>query len=108
MEENRGKRIAWLDIAKGIAIVCTVVGHTVPAGGKLCNLIYSFHMPLFFVLAGYTMRPLPAGGLCRATAKDFRRLVIPVLAVRLLNFVCDVLFRGASAMPCLAPPCPPF
>lgn len=44
------KRIEYVDVAKGIAILCVVAGHTFAAydPGSLQNkFIYSFHMPSF-------------------------------------------------------------
>lgn len=49
-------RIQWIDIAKGITIIAMIIGHSVPYGSSIRNLIFSFHMPLFFILTGYTMR----------------------------------------------------
>lgn len=58
------KRLEWIDIAKGIAIICVVVGHVVASyhesGIYLNNtwwnffhqVIYSVHMPLFVLLSG--------------------------------------------------------
>lgn len=41
----------WLDIAKGIAIILMVVGHTaIPH--VTSDFIYCFHMPLFFITSG--------------------------------------------------------
>ena len=43
------QRIDWIDIAKGIGIFLMVVGHTsIPS--FLSNYIFSFHMPLFFII----------------------------------------------------------
>ena len=39
-------------IAKGIAIILMVIGHAECPGG-LMSFIYLFHMPLFFITAGY-------------------------------------------------------
>lgn len=60
-------RIKWLDSCKGFAIILVVLGHMEmgmrSSGSFLENLgalsalergIYSFHMPLFWMLAGYT------------------------------------------------------
>lgn len=48
---NASARLEWVDIAKGVAIILMVIGHTgIPK--PLSNWIYSFHMPLFFVLSG--------------------------------------------------------
>lgn len=43
------KRNQWVDIAKGIAIILMVLGHTaIP--DSLSRFIYSFHMPFFYSL----------------------------------------------------------
>lgn len=49
---KKTQRIEWLDVAKGIAILLMVGGHSsLPARAQ--NWIYSFHMPLFFIASGY-------------------------------------------------------
>lgn len=45
-------RVKYIDIAKGIGILAVVVGHSLQNGSFPLRLIYSFHMPLFFFLAG--------------------------------------------------------
>lgn len=44
-----------IDMARGIAIIAVVLGHTVNAGRNdfLFQFCFSFHMPLFFLVAGY-------------------------------------------------------
>jgi fucose 4-O-acetylase-like acetyltransferase len=44
-------RLHYIDIAKGIGIILVVVGHT-STPLYLHNIIYQFHMPLFFILSG--------------------------------------------------------
>ena len=46
------KRDTIISIAKGIAIILMVIAHA-EAPGWLCNFIFEFHMPLFFITAGY-------------------------------------------------------
>lgn len=53
MEMRKGKRIEWIDVAKAICILLMIAGHTYPVGSKVRNIIFSFHMPLFFILSGY-------------------------------------------------------
>ncbi len=48
------KRIEWIDCARGIAILLVIVGHGVDGFPRA--LIFSFHMPLFFILSGRTSR----------------------------------------------------
>lgn len=52
MNRNHNRK-QWLDIAKGIAIILMVIGHTsIP--NIASNFIYAFHMPLFFIASGFT------------------------------------------------------
>ncbi len=46
------KRDTVISICKGIAIILMVVAHA-EAPGWLCKFIFEFHMPLFFITAGY-------------------------------------------------------
>ena len=48
---NHVKRIEWLDIYKGIAILLIVIGH-LSIGISIKNFIYSFHVPLFLFASG--------------------------------------------------------
>ena len=52
------KFIQWVLIAKGVGIILVVIGHfspeSSPAYWNVVNkMIYTFHMPLFFILSGY-------------------------------------------------------
>ena len=50
MNKNLTNRIQWVDTAKGIGLLCVILGHlNVP---YLATWIYTFHMPLFFFLSG--------------------------------------------------------
>ena len=46
------KRDTVISICKGIAIILMVIAHA-EAPGWLCRFIFEFHMPLFFITAGY-------------------------------------------------------
>jgi len=62
--EKAADRLVWLDVARGIGIILVAVGHALggiidsPMGIGATGLrqaffvIYSFHMPLFFMLSG--------------------------------------------------------
>lgn len=86
-------RLLWLDAAKALAILLTITGHTI--NGAFRDMIYSFHMPLFFMLSGYTFKPLE-GRFLPALRKDFKRLAVPVLFVCLLQLGFNTLTAPAS------------
>lgn len=59
-------RIAELDILKGIGIIMVILGHSVPdfpinlradiVSSTIESVLYGFHMPLFFLSAGYVLQ----------------------------------------------------
>lgn len=42
-----------LDVTKGLGIIFVVLGHLVTYSSPISNFIFTFHMPLFFVISGY-------------------------------------------------------
>lgn len=87
------RRVMWVDMAKGIAILCVVIGHSVDVGSLPKRLIYTFHMPLFFILAGWTFRLRPLGEELRRSAA---RLLAPYALLFLVGPVRDALGRAPS------------
>lgn len=85
------KRLDWIDIAKGIAIILVIVGHTVPNPSPLRHAIFSFHMPVFFILAGYTFRPKPWRELLSGSVS---RLLVPYVVLALAWQVPTFLMSG--------------
>lgn len=69
------QRVQWVDIAKGIAIICVIIGHTVPHG-PLRSALFSFHLPVFFVLSGFTTRLKPVSSMLPSLIK---RLLVPYI-----------------------------
>jgi len=86
-----GARAEWVDVAKGMGIVLVVLGHAiggvVSAGLAAPNsawadtfyLIYTFHMPLFFVLAGLFVEQRLASDASGFVRSAFTRIAWPYL-----------------------------
>lgn len=51
------KRIGWIDTTKGFCILLMVLGHYQLSPFWMKDLIYSFHMPIFFVMSGILASP---------------------------------------------------
>jgi len=49
-------RFEHIDIAKGIGIILVVAAHGF--GGYASNLIFCFHMPMFFIISGMLFKPM--------------------------------------------------
>ncbi len=91
-------RLGWIDAAKGIGITLVVLGHAFRPGmlevawcDFLFRLIYSIHMPLFFVLSGFTFAltyrkhlTSPASFLQKRT----KTLLIPLLTWGTVIYLC--------------------
>ena len=82
----------WVDAAKGLGIIFVVLGHAiadttqnVPIFGKIFQIIYSFHMPLFFFLSGFCgIKALQKRQLYEKEVyilERFKRLMIPYFFV---------------------------
>lgn len=57
INETGGKRVAYIDVMRGIGIFLVVFAHIHAAEGKSINgFIYTFHMPLFFFVSGFVYR----------------------------------------------------
>ena len=51
-EKGKDNRVGWIDCLKALGIYLVILGHTLK-DSYLSVWIYSFHMPLFFILSGY-------------------------------------------------------
>lgn len=79
---EKAKRNLTFDLVKGVAIIAVVIGHLDNCADVLeympykivHKLIYSFHMPLFFIVAGFFFRP-------KSFYQDIKRLFYPYLFV---------------------------
>ncbi|KAF1041618.1 MAG: hypothetical protein GAK35_03195 [Herbaspirillum frisingense] len=61
------QRQRWIDVLRGIGIILVVWGHVY--GGYSFDIIFLFHMPLFFFISGYLFRPVAdLGAFCRRKA----------------------------------------
>lgn len=81
-------RLDWVDFAKGIAILLVIVGHTAPYGADLRNYIFSFHMPLFFVLSGYTSKVVEKwSDVWKNMKKKFFGLILPAVFIQILCII---------------------
>ncbi|RVU96922.1 acyltransferase [Coriobacteriales bacterium OH1046] len=88
-----GKRLGWVDLAKAMAFVAVVWGHTFPVGSRIRPIIYSFHMPFFFVIAGYTFSRKPMGRMAASSAK---RLLLPYTLMYIAGSIPDLLIWTQS------------
>ena len=89
------ERIEWIDIAKGLAIMVVVIGHTVPFESFARNVIFSFHMPLFFILSGMTFRIAEnRKEFLNRLKKDSKRLLFPLFILISIQYAIEFAVNG--------------
>lgn len=88
-------RTAYVDIAKGIGIILVVLGHTYNVPATLYNTIYSFHMPLFFIISGfvYNQDKYNSYGLGQIVYDRAKRYLIPFYLFAGINLVLTLAFN---------------
>lgn len=81
MHSQKDNRYESVDIAKGIGMLCLVLGHLFIIGSDAFKIIFAFHMPLFFFLSGLLFIP------SKYTPKAFFQNKIGKLILTYLVFV---------------------
>lgn len=97
------QRLGYFDIVKGFAMLCIVAGHF--DDGIVCRFVFTFHVPVFFLISGYFYHGEPG-----KTKKNITRLLrvygATVLAIAFLggikafltSFRGDFLFAATAAV----------
>ena len=85
------KRIEWIDTAKFIAIFCVIYAHCCPSGDVI-SYLYSFHLPVFFLLNGMTLH---VDGIDFGTflVKKIKNYIIPMICLSVLINICAIYFN---------------
>ena len=86
-----------LSICKGLAIILMCMGHT-EGPSLLINFIYLFHMPLFFIAAGYFFDKKYLSDPWAFCVKRFKGLYVPFVKWSLFFLVLHNLFFKIGLM----------
>ena len=73
------------DLMKGLALILMMLCHLVYTDGPVKQFIYSFHMPLFFILAGALAKDIAQiQSFKQYTIKNAKRLLLPYVITMLM------------------------
>lgn len=95
------KRIEYIDVAKAIGILLVILGHCyytarVP---HLGTAIYSFHMPLFFIISGMFLKPIGLKeGIVKYSKAYLQPYAVICLLMLLITFVMFCLKMSDSSV----------
>ena len=89
------ERVDWIDCAKGIGMILVIISHTFTGANSteqfLRGILFSFHMPLFFILSCMTFRfSGDDAEFVRKTRCAFRHLCVPALFIYLVNIIIEI------------------
>ena len=79
------ERVHYIDIAKGIAMILVILGHTKKlVSANVVWWLYTFHMPLFFILSGMVFNPDKYKNFKEMFKAKFKSLIIPYVCLCLI------------------------
>ena len=94
--QHTNARIPAIDVAKGIGIVCIVLGHVIP-NSFVYSLLYAFHVPLFFMLSGLTYHYKTDKR--RFWLDKVRRILVPYVIFSLISILLYRLTAPLTGTP---------
>ena len=97
---NTNNRLAYLDIAKCIGIIMVVAGHVYKLPDVVCNVIFSVHMPLFFIISGFCFSIREEERFSAFLKRNARSLLLPYAITSALVIIVNVikcLIKGYDA-----------
>ena len=94
------KRIEYIDTAKGIAILLMIIGHCywINSIPHLMNIIYSFHMPVFFIISGFLLKPYYQNNR-NELFLSIRKLLIPYFITAIIICIICIIEEKNDSMP---------
>lgn len=80
------KRIDYLDYIKGFGILLVILGHIYDVSNPIKIWLYSFHIPLFFIISGALIKYTNINGrnMKNIIISKFKSLIIPYICFELL------------------------
>lgn len=93
------KRIDWIDIAKGLGMLAIIWGH-ICCKGWSNNLVYSFHIPLFFFLSGLVYNNAKYTSFVTFVKNRAKRLLLPYFIYSVVTWAIWAAFTYVTHRPC--------
>lgn len=76
-------RVRYFDIAKGIGMICIIMGHL--GNATINSFVFTFHVPIFFLISGYFLKD--STPIKDYTLKKSKQLLVPYI----VTCVCTIV-----------------
>ena len=90
------EKINYIDYSKGIAILFVIFGHVYSGNNIATTWIYSFHIPLFFIISGFLLKLNKNKDTKSMILKKFKSLMVPYILFSIINIVGFYLIKDLS------------
>ncbi|MBQ9610234.1 MAG: acyltransferase family protein, partial [Lachnospiraceae bacterium] len=85
-QASKQAREEWVDCVRGFAIACVIIGHYLY--GRFVIVVFSFHIPLFFVISGYLFKP--DSNYKTYCLKTIKKLALPTFLPMLIILILSI------------------
>src|SRR4051812_23082158 len=89
-------RIDWIDICRGIGILCVIYAHGL-SEDRLRFIFYAFHIPLFFFLSGITFHHKNHENVISSFKKAVKGILLPYFIFALISYGLWFVMNSSSA-----------
>lgn len=99
--ENKKERLTYLDVAKGIGILLVVIGHVYAFNRQIVDRffviwLYSFHMPLFFIISGMLIAYKDEKDIWKFVKKRIKGILIPYVFFSIFSIIVFAIVNDFS------------
>ena len=93
------KRVEWIDMLRGLAIICVIIGHRqFGDSGFLSEYlepeIYSFHIPLFFFVLGLVFSISKFNNFREFLVRKLKTIIFPMVVFSLIYILFMFVYYG--------------
>ena len=91
-------RIAWIDVAKFLGMFAIYLGHFGNFAGKAYQYVFTFHVPLFFLISGGLASCDKETDVKAYFIKKFKTILAPFYVFVLLSIATAVIEQNIGVM----------
>ena len=97
--ESKPKRLEYIDVAKFVAIFLVILCHAIGGDGEIRHIGYSFHLPIFFILNGITLRIKEDEPFGMYLQRKMKSYLIPIFCLGILCIFAEMMMASIRGTP---------
>lgn len=91
---EKKERLDYLDVVKGFSIILVVLGHIYFRESLISKYIYSFHVPVFFIVTGMLLKYKNENNIKKVLINRFKGIMIPYFIFDFFNIIIYLCLNG--------------